>query len=582
MRIIIPLLIVLLSFDVNAGEDSDAFQNLLAKEWAFRVNEYPYLARENGSKEKDHLITHVGEKDQFRRYEYWKQINIELAAISCERLEREECINYRIFKRQIHQFLADYETKAYLIPFNSDSGFYMSWTWWGNDADIVTAEDHRNYLSRLKALPVVMDEYIALMREGLRTGMTQPRVILAGREEPIRKQLVENPDQSSFYKPFLNMDKSISGEERQQLMAEARTAVMVGVVPAYERLLDFFEDEYFVGARTTLGASKLPGGERFYDEQIYLYATVDMTADEIHQLGLSEVARIRAEMETIIKDLEFDGDFAAFIQFLRTDPQFYAKTPHELLAEASYIAKKVDGRLPQLFGKLPRQPYGVAPVPDDIAPFYTGGRYVGSPLDARKGGYYWVNTYALESRTLYTLPALTLHEAMPGHHLQGALALEQGEKPNFRRNDYISAYGEGWALYAEKLGIEMNIYETPYQDFGRLTYEMWRACRLVIDTGIHTKDWSRQQALDYLTSNTALSIHEVTTEIDRYISWPAQALSYKLGEYTIWQLRDEAESRLGADFDLRAFHDFILDLGSVPLEVLKDEVHRWMAEQGKP
>jgi uncharacterized protein (DUF885 family) len=426
-----------------------------------------------------------------------------------------------------------------------------------------------------------MDEYIALMREGISTGMTQPRVILAGREEPIRKQLVENPERSSFYKPFLSMDKNIGGEQRQELMAQARTVIMEGVVPAYERLLDFFEDEYFTKARSTLGASSLPGGKRFYDEQIYLYATVDMTAEEIHQLGLSEVARIRAEMETIIRDLEFDGDFAAFIQFLRTDPQFYAKTPHELLAEASYIAKKVDGRLPQLFGKLPRQPYGVAAVPDDIAPFYTGGRYVGSSLDARKGGYYWVNTYALESRTLYTLPALTLHEAMPGHHLQGALALEQGEQPDFRRNDYISAYGEGWALYAEKLGIEMNIYETPYQDFGRLTYEMWRACRLVIDTGVHTKGWSRQQALDYLSSNTALSIHEITTEIDRYISWPAQALSYKLGEYTIWQLRREAEGRLGADFDLRNFHDFILALGSVPLEILKDEVHRWITEEGE-
>ncbi|MDX2419262.1 MAG: DUF885 family protein [Xanthomonadales bacterium] len=579
MKKLVPLLIALLSFNASAAEDSAAFEAVLKKEWEFRMNEFPYLARESGNKEKAGQITHVSEKYQLRRYQYWKQINIELAAISCENLEREECINFRMFKRQIHQFLADYETKAYLIPFNSDSGFYMSWTWWGDDAGIISVEDYRNYLSRLNALPVVMDEYIALMREGIRTGMTQPRVILAGREEPLRKQLVENPEQSSFYKPFLHMDKNISGKQRQELMAEAHTAIMEGVVPAYERLLDFFEDEYFTKARTTLGASSLPGGKRFYDEQIYLYATVDMTADEIHQLGLSEVARIRAEMETIIRDLEFEGDFAAFIQFLRTDPQFYAKTPHELLAEASYIAKKVDGRLPQLFGKLPRQPYGVAPVPDDISPFYTGGRYVGSPLDARKGGYYWVNTYALESRTLYTLPALTLHEAMPGHHLQGALALEQGEQPDFRRNDYISAYGEGWALYAEKLGIEMNIYETPYQDFGRLTYEMWRACRLVIDTGVHTKGWSRQQALDYLSSNTALSIHEITTEIDRYISWPAQALSYKLGEYTIWQLRREAETRLAADFDLRDFHDFILALGSVPLDILKDEVHRWITEQ---
>ncbi|MDH4018968.1 MAG: DUF885 domain-containing protein [Xanthomonadales bacterium] len=579
MKKLIPLLAICLSFNIFAGEDSEAFHALYKKEWEFRVTEFPNLARRNGSKENAGQITHVSEKDQLRRYEYWKQIRLELAAISCDKLEREECINYRMFERQIHQYLADYETRAYLIPFNSDSGFYMSWTRWGDDSDIISAQDYRDYISRLKTLPVVMDEYIALMREGLRTGMSQPRVILAGREEPIRKQLVESPEQSTFFKPFLHMGEDISGEERQALMAQARAAVMEGVVPAYERLLDFFEDEYFINARTTLGASNLPEGKRFYDEQIYRYATVDMTAEEIHQLGLSEVARIRAEMETIIKDLEFEGDFAAFIQFLRTDPQFYAKTPRELLAEASYFAKKIDGRLPQLFGKLPRQPYGVAPVPDNIAPFYTAGRYVGSPLDGHKGGYYWVNTYALESRTLYTLPALTLHEAMPGHHLQFGLAMEQGEQPDFRRNDYISAYGEGWALYAEKLGIEMNIYETPYEDFGRLTYEMWRACRLVIDTGVHAKGWSRQQALDYLAGNTALSIHEVTTEIDRYISWPAQALSYKLGEYTIWQLRREAESRLGADFDLRDFHDFILALGSVPLEILKSEVTRWVAEQ---
>lgn len=579
MKILVPLLMVLLSLNANAAEDSEEFQAVLKKEWEFRMNEFPGLARDSGRKEKAGQITHVSEKDQLRRYEYWKQIENELAAISCANLEREECINFRMFKRQIHQFLANYETRSYLIPFNSDSGFYTSWTWWGDDSDIVTVKDYRNYLSRLNALPTVMDEYIALMREGLNTGMTQPRVILSGREEPVRKQLVENPERSSFYKPFLNMDSKISSEEKQRLMEEARIAIMEGVVPAYERLLDFFEEEYFANARTTLGASSLPGGKRFYDEQIYRYATVDMTADEIHQLGLSEVARIRAEMETIIAELEFEGDFAAFVQFLRTDQQFYAKTPHELLAEASYFAKKIDGRLPQLFGKLPRQPYGVAPVPESIAPYYTAGRYVNAPLEARKGGYYWVNTYALESRTLYTLPALTLHEAMPGHHLQTALALEQGEQPDFRRNDYISAYGEGWALYAEKLGIEMNIYETPYQDFGRLTYEMWRACRLVIDTGIHAKGWSRQQALDYLSANTALSIHEITTEIDRYISWPAQALSYKLGEYTIWQLRREAENRLGTDFDLRDFHDFILALGSVPLDILKDEVHRWITEQ---
>jgi len=581
MKKLFSLVLACMACNTFAAEDSDVFQQLVEREWQFRMNEFPSLAWQNGDREKAGQITHVSEKDQLRRYEFWKQVSFELAAISCDKLEPEECINYRIFQRQIHRFLANYETRAYLIPFTSDWGFYLSWNRWGDDKDIVTARDYRDYLSRLEALPGVMDEYIALMREGLETGMTQPRVILAGREVPIRKQLVEDPEQSAFFKPFLNMSETISADERQALIAEARTAVMEGVVPAYERLLEFFENEYFIKARTTLGASSLPDGKRYYEEQIYTYATLDMTADEIHELGLSEVARIRAEMQAIIDELAFDGDFAAFIAFLRSDPQFYAKTPHELLAEASYFAKKIDGRLPMMFAKLPRQPYGVAPVPDSIAPFYTGGRYVGSPLDAREGGYFWVNTYALESRPLYTLPALTLHEAVPGHHLQIALAMEQGEQPDFRRNDYISAFGEGWALYAEKLGIEMNIYETPYQNFGRLTYEMWRACRLVIDTGIHTKGWTREQAQDYLAGNTALSIHEVTTEVDRYISWPGQALSYKLGEYTIWQLRREAEQRLGEDFDLRGFHDFILALGSVPLDVLKDEIHRWIGEQEK-
>jgi uncharacterized protein (DUF885 family) len=279
--------------------------------------------------------------------------------------------------------------------------------------------------------------------------------------------------------------------------------------------------------------------------------------------------------------VEFDGGLAEFIDFLRTDPQFYAKTPHELLAEASYIAKKVDGRLPQLFNRLPRQPYGVAPVPENIAPFYTAGRYVGSPLSAHRGGYYWVNTYALESRPLYTLPALTLHEAVPGHHLQGALAMEQGDQPEFRRNDYISAYGEGWALYAEKLGVEMGIFETPYQDFGRLTYEMWRACRLVVDTGLHAKGWTRQQALDYLAGNTALSIHEVTTETDRYISWPGQALSYKLGELKIKALRKQAEEQLGTNFDLRKFHDEILRSGSVSLDILDGLIQEYIQRELK-
>ena len=564
---------------VSAAEDSAAFKSLYEKEWAFRLKEYPRLAREMGAEETAHRLTRVAREDQDRRYAFYTGLETELEAVSCERLERVECINYRIFRNQVRQFIEDHEHRAYLIPFNSDWGFYMSLARLPQETDFTDFDSYAGYLATLEELPLVMDQYIGLMREGLAVGMTQPRAVLDGRDAPIKAQVVGSAEESPFFRPFIDLPETDDTKAREALLDKARRVVMEGVVPAYERLLAFFHEEYLPGARTTLGASALPGGKAFYQSQIRRYATVDLSPAEIHDIGLSEVRRIRAEMQEIIEQLGFDGSFADFIEFLRTDPQFYATTAKQLLAEASYVTKKVDGRLPQFFGRLPRQPYGVAPVPEDIAPFYTAGRYVGASLDALRGGYYWVNTYDLKSRPLYALPALSLHEAAPGHHLQAALAAEQDEQPDFRRYDYISAYGEGWALYAEKLGVEMEIYETPYEDFGRLTYEMWRACRLVIDTGVHAMGWNREQAQQYLAGNTALSIHEVTTEVDRYISWPAQALSYKLGEYTIWQLRRSAESRLGPDFDLRAFHDFILALGSVPLDILQDEVGRWTQDQ---
>jgi uncharacterized protein (DUF885 family) len=561
------------------AQDSEAFSRIYEKEWAFRLQEFPTFASYTGVHDHDDRLGFVSEADQQRRHAYWSGIRQELDAISCERLTQGECINYRVFRDQIENFLARYETRAYLIPFNSDWGFYMEWGRLPKETDFNTLEDYRNYLSRLHEMPQVMDQYIGLMREGLKLGITQPKVVLAGRDEPIKAQIVERADESAFFAPFMEMSESMSSGERAELLATAQKVISEDVIPAYRRLFEFFHEEYVPGARTTLGASQLPAGEAFYKAQIELYATVDMSPQQIHEIGLSEVARIRAEMDAIIREVGFEGDFAAFLEFLRTDPQFYAKTPRELLATASYYAKKIDGRLPMLFGHHPRQPYGVAPVPDELAPFYTGGRYIPAPLEAHRGGYYWVNTYALESRPLYVIPALTLHEGAPGHHTQGALALEQVDQPPFRRYDYISAYGEGWGLYSEKLGVEMDIYETPYEHFGRLTYEMWRACRLVIDTGIHAMGWTREKAQDYLASNTALSIHEVTTEIDRYISWPAQALSYKLGEYTIWQLRRKAEETLGAGFDVRDFHDHILGLGSVPLDVLSEEMDRWMLLQ---
>ncbi len=582
MTKIVLLAIGLLALPIGnlaAADDSAAFRQIYEQEWAFRLKEFPIMATAAGNNEYADQLGRVSEADQKRRYEYWGQVQQQLEPLSCDRLSHEDCINLRLYQKQISDFRADYETKAYLIPFNSDWGFYMEWGRLPSDTTFSKAKDFENYLSRLQQIGGLMDEYITLMRSGIRLGITQPRVILDGRDAPIRMQLVNRVDESPFFVPFMNMPDSISNQDQAALLARAQQVISESVIPAYRRLFDFFHQEYLPGARETLGASQLPGGEDFYQAAIRRYATVDLSPQEIHDIGLSEVARIRVEMDEIIKSLEFAGDFPAFLEFLRTDEQFYARTPRELLAIASYYAKKIDGRLPMLFGHMPRQPYGVAPVPDEIAPFFTAGRYVGAPLDSRRGGYYWVNTHQLESRSLYNIPALTLHEGAPGHHFQIALALEQEGQPEFRRNDYISAYGEGWGLYAEKLGVEMDIYETPYEHFGRLSYEMWRAARLVIDTGVHSKGWTRQQALDFLASNTALSVHEVTTEIDRYISWPGQALSYKLGEYTLWNLRREAESALGGNFDVRAFHDFVLGLGSVTLDILQDEVRAWVSSQ---
>jgi uncharacterized protein (DUF885 family) len=503
VRCCVFLLLATVGHAALGAEDSGTFRQLHEQEWQWRLREFPTLASSVGVKDYDDRLGRVAQADQDRRYAYRKELLTALDKISCERLTRSECIDFRIFRRQVQQAVEDYENRAYLIPFNSDWGFYMALARLPEETDFNDFDSYANYLSRLEQLPAVMDEYIGLMREGLRVGMTQPRAVLDGRDAPIRAQLVESPAESGFFAPFLDVPEGGDPKAHDALVEKARKVVMEQVIPSYRRLLTFLQEEYLPAARETLGASRLPDGMRFYQSQIRAYATVEMTPAEIHDLGLSEVKRIRAEMQAIIEEVGFEGEFADFIEFLRSDDQFYATTPHQLLAEASYFAKKVDGRLPQLFGRLPRQPYGIAPVPEEIAPFYTAGRYVGAPLEARRGGYYWVNTYDLKSRPLYALPALTLHEAAPGHHLQGALALEQGDQPEFRRNDYISAYGEGWALYAEKLGVEMDIYETPYQHFGRLTYEMWRACRLVIDTGVHAMGWTREQAQAYLAGNTA-------------------------------------------------------------------------------
>ncbi len=415
------------------------------------------------------------------------------------------------------------------------------------------------------------------MREGIENGFTLPRIVLEGYEVTIETHVVDDPEQSLFFAPFREFPNTVPASEHEGLRSAGREAVMNGAVAGYRAFLDFMVGEYLPAARETTGASDLEGGPAYYEYLVRHFTTLDLSPQEVHEIGRSEVERIRAEMDSIIKVVGFDGSFADFLQFLRTDPQFYPQTGEEYLKQAAYLAKKMDGKLPAFFRSLPRQPYGIQPVPDHLAPKYTGGRYVGAPLDGTAPGYYWVNVYALENRPFYVLPSLTLHEAVPGHHLQNALRKELTGLPNFRRYAGVGAYGEGWGLYSEHLGVEAGMYETPYEHFGRLTYEMWRACRLVVDTGLHAFGWSRDRALEFLASNTALSLHEVRTETDRYISWPGQALGYKIGELKIRELRARAENALRDRFDIRDFHDVILGHGPVPLSVLEELVDAYIS-----
>ena len=416
------------------------------------------------------------------------------------------------------------------------------------------------------------------LREGLAKGVSQPKVIFKGYESTYNDHIVADYKESPFYQPFKKLPSIFSEKYKDSILTAAKETIEEKVIPQFKRIKTFFETEYLPKTRTTLGVSETPNGVAYYQNRINFYTTSSQyTADDIHQIGLKEVARIRSEMKKIIADLNFRGSFPDFLKFLRTDKQFYATSPKEILMIARDMAKRADAQLPKFFKTLPRKPYGVAPVPDAIAPKYTGGRYVGTSKNSTEPGYYWVNTYDLPSRTLYTLPSLTVHEAVPGHHLQGSLNNELGDSiPQFRRDLYLSAYGEGWGLYSEFLADEMGMYTTPYEQFGKFTYEMWRACRLVVDTGIHAKGWTRQKVVDYMSENTALSLHEINTETDRYISWPGQALSYKIGELKIRELRNKAEKELGSEFNIRDFHEVVLEQGTVTLAILEERVDNYI------
>jgi len=580
-RLFILVTLTLLALPTQAADEVPKLHAIFDRAWESRLRENPLFATSAGRHEYNDRLPSVTPADLERRNGQRKATLAELDAVDRAKLPAAEVVNYDMFRQGLVDGIASYELGDYQMPFNADSGFHTGFSRLPENVPLATVKDYDNYISRLKAWPRYVREEIALMRLGLARGMTVPRATLNGYEHTIDAHVVDDAAKSVFWRPFEKLPPSVPEAERERLRREGRAAVMDGAVAGYREFLDFFTKEYLPGARTTIGASELPNGRAYYALQIREFTTLDLKPEEIHKIGLAEVERIGGEMNAVMKTVGFQGDFAAFLQFLRTDPRFYAKTPDELLSRAAWIAKRMDGKLPSLFKTLPRLPYTVEPVPPDIAPKYTSGRYVGAPQGSTKAGIYWVNIYKLDSRPLYNLEALTLHESVPGHHLQIALSRELGDLPNFRRFSYISAFGEGWGLYCEWLGLEAGFYTDPYSNFGRLTYEMWRACRLVVDTGIHSMGWTRQQAIDYMATRTALPLHEVETEVDRYISWPGQALAYKLGELKIKELRKRAEQALGPRFDVREFHDVVLGSGAVPLGVLEGNVDRWIAKEKK-
>ena len=510
--------------------------------------------------------------------EYAKEQLIKLAKIDLFFLSETESISLKLLKFQLQDTIDYYEFEKYLNPLLSDSGFHTNFSFMVRPFQ--NYEQVKDYLTKLNAIPSRVSQFLPLLREGLEKGVSQPSVIFNGYESSYNDHIVENFEKSYFYQPFNNLPKTLTSTQKDSVLIAAKVAITTNVIPQFKLVKTFFEDEYFPKTRTGIGISETPNGNAYYQNRINYYTTsTQYSADDIHSIGLQEVARIKTEMEKIISELNFQGSFSEFLNFLRTDPQFYATSPEQLLMIARDMAKRADEQLPRFFKTLPRKPYGVAPVPDAIAPKYTTGRYVGTSKNSTDPGYYWVNTYDLSSRPLYVLPSLTVHEAVPGHHLQSSLNLELGDSiPQFRKDTYLSAYGEGWGLYCEFLAEEMGMYTTLYEQFGKLTYEMWRACRLVVDTGIHAKGWTREQVINYMAENTALSIHEINTETDRYISWPGQALSYKIGEIKIRELRKKAEIELGSSFDIREFHEVVLEQGTVTLSILENRVNNYIED----
>lgn len=559
---------------------NEQFAALLHDAWEFRLREDPLFATETGDHRYDDKLPKVSLADEKRRNAAQREFLARLRKIDRESLSATNRVNYDIFARVLRENIQEHAFQTYLMPISDRWGFHIDFPELPRNMPLTTTRDYENYIARLRGFSDYAAGHMELMREGVRKLMTVPSVIMQRYNEPLEAQIVDDPEKSLLYGPFQKLPQSMAKKDRERLRAAARKAIAESVVPGYRKFLKFMKEEYVPNCRGTIAASALPNGRDYYRFCVAKYTTLDdRTPEQIHAIGKEEVARIRGEMDAIIKDLKFDGDFAKFTDNLRTNPKFYAKSAEELQKEVSFILKRIDGQLPTLFGRLPRMPYGVRQVPDYIAPQTMFAYYQGPTGDGRRAGFFYINTYNLPSRPTYMLEALSLHEAVPGHHLQIALQQELADLPEFRKYSNFTAFIEGWGLYSERLGLEAGFYKDPYSNFGRLTMEIWRACRLVVDTGIHHLGWTREQAIEYMRANSAMPLHDIRSEVDRYIGWPGQALAYKTGEMKIRQLRKEAESQLGEKFDVRAFHDVVLGGGAVPLGVLEKNVQAWIAER---
>ncbi len=560
------------------AEAAQRLHELFAAEWEYTLREDPALASSLGDRRYNDRWPDVSLAAIERRHAHKQEVLRKLAAIPFDALSEADQLNYTLFKNKYELDIEGHPFRWYLLPLNQRAGIQTA----NEIADQIRfafVKDYEDWIARLRAFSLYMDQTIALMQEGIRAGIVHPRIILERLPDQIAAQIVDDPAESLFFKPFRGFPDGIQPAERQRLTEEAKSAIRSSVIPAFRKLQKFFREEYLPAGYDRVGIWQLPRGKQMYAYFARRFTTTELTPEQIHEIGQREVRRIRAEMQQVMRQAGFRGRFEDFLDFLRTDPQFYYKTPEELLAAYRALAKQIDPTLVKLFGRLPRMPYGVEPIPDNIAPDTTTAYYRQPAADGSRAGTYFVNLYRPEVRPKYEMEALSIHEAVPGHHLQIALAMELGELPAFRRYGGYTAFVEGWALYSESLGEELGFYRDPYSKFGQLTYEMWRAVRLVVDTGMHSMGWTRQQAIDFFKANAGKAEHDIVNEIDRYIAWPGQALAYKIGELKIKELRALASRELGERFDVREFHDVVLGSGALPLGVLEQQVRRWIARK---